>query len=269
MKTKMTILEASSLATAFSTMAGFIEGWSDDGDTYCWFRGVRDKNYWLRPGAYWRENYCESETVLTFAQEGIAFTNVGQYNSWDSYQLAQHHGIPTRLLDWTESFSAALFFALDKWDGNTTPAVFICQPYKLNETFLGWPGIIAPDDNSPSAIWRPREIAEDQKTVKQGKDGTVYDNDWPLAIYPKKGNRRIAAQQGVFTVHGRLTDGLIRLYEEKSGKDRSDAFARLDLNFPDKRQVLKQLKLLGVRRSAIYPDLDNLVKQIQEEGAWE
>lgn len=260
----MKIIEATSISQAFAVTADFIESWGGD---YCWFRGVKNSGLKLLPGAYWRKNYDEALNILTFTQEGVAFAPIQHYNSWDTYQLAQHHGIPTRLLDWSESFSAALFFALDAWDGITTPCIWICKPELLNEKFMGWKGILAPESSSYLNLWLPKSIALSSKSSKDDDDGYIYDNDWPLAIYPKKANKRIAAQQGVFTVHGRRNEDLIHLFKEKGGRE-EEAFARVELRFSDKMVAFSHLKMLGVRRSAIYPDVDNLVKQIQEDHGW-
>lgn len=260
----MKILKPRSISEAFAQTAAFIEDWGGD---YCWFRGVKDNNLKLQPGAYWRKNYTELEPILTFAQEGVAYVPINDSNSWDTYHLAQHHGIPTRLLDWSESFSAALFFALDLWEGGSCPCIWICKPEKLNRAFLGWAGIIAPESGEKLKLWLPQQIAKPHKAIEQDLEGYSYDNDWPLAIYPKKSNKRIAAQQGTFTVHGRRKEPLDELYKHRAGNP-SEAFARVDLRFKKKEEALLQLKLLGVRRSSIYPDIDNLVKQLKEDYQW-
>lgn len=262
----MQIIESDSIANGFQAAVDLIATWAVDDPPLCWFRGVKDASLDLRPGAYWRVGYNEFEPLLMFAQEGVAFTHVGSLDEWDTYYLAQHHRIPTRLLDWTESFSAALFFAFDGWDGATTPCIWILQPGPLNGVFLSWDGIVAPENNPETDSWLPKKIAM-ANPIQQDADGLSYDNRWPLAIYPKKTNTRMNAQQGAFTVHGHHS-GAIDSLVTQAGGDPQDVLARIDLKGFDKDDVVSHLGLLGIRRSAVYPDVDNFVRQVKEYYKW-
>ena len=117
---------AESLAEAFEVTLKWTTQVKDGG--IFWFRGVKDSSLELEPGAYWRSSYEEFGPLIDFVQGGGAFTTVGNLREWKTYYLAQHHGIPTRLLDWSESFSAALFFALDNWKGRSTPCIWVVRP---------------------------------------------------------------------------------------------------------------------------------------------
>ena len=259
-------IRADSLGDAFEKTIKFLSAWTRDGDPSCWFRGVKDKSLDLRPGAYWRKNYDEVGPLVMFAQEGVAFAEIEKMNCWKTYYLAQHSQIPTRLLDWTDSFSAALFFALDGWKGETIPCIWIMQPNLLNQRFLGWDGVLAPEGFKETDIWLPNQIAQGKAKLRDD-GGYIYDNSWPLAIYPKKNNQRISAQRGNFTVHGTQKEPLDVLFAKKGGKSER-VFARLELHLKDSGRAIQNLRLLGVRRSSIYPDMTSFVSDIQEEYKW-
>ena len=53
-------------------------------------------------------------------------------NSWEFLSIMQHFGIPTRLLDWSESLVTALFFALNETSSN--PQIWITNGFELNRT---------------------------------------------------------------------------------------------------------------------------------------
>jgi hypothetical protein len=254
---------------AFKETATIISEWGnkENPSPYSWFRGVSDTEHKLLPGAYWRTDYDEYGPLVSFSQEGGAFADIGPVNNWETYYLAQHHGIPTRLLDWTESFSAALFFALDGWDGVTSPCIWILNPSALNLAAIGWEGIIAPN-NFPEeiGIWLPGQIKSTEHIIKVADEFT-YDNRKPLAIYPQKLNRRIVAQQGTFTVHGRDRACLLDYIDKEIPKPDS-VIARVVLDGADIDECRRDLAMLGVRRSSIYPDIDNYIKHLKSVYNW-
>jgi hypothetical protein len=253
---------------AYRTAMSFLQSWANPDDDFLWFRGVNDCAHAPVPGAYWRKDYRELDPLIDFVQDGVAFTDVGNLESWHTYYLAQHHGVPTRLLDWTSSFGAALFFALDKWSGSTTPCVWVMKPHKLNLAFFGWEGLITPENNEAPNMWLPRAIEAGRNTKVGDEPGFVFDNEWPIAVHPRRPRGRVVAQHGFFTVHGRDKRSLPELVALK-GTDPQKVFARLDLSGLDPKLARHQLALLGIRRSNIYPDIDNFVLELKEIYEWE
>lgn len=85
------------------------------------FRGLSDKSYELRSSL----DRLDNETALI---EKYLLRNFKKYaprellpddNEWNLISIAQHHGLPTRLLDWTFSPYVALHFMsadIDKFD---------------------------------------------------------------------------------------------------------------------------------------------------------
>ena len=114
----MTPIECNSVGEAISKAQEVAFGWcTDTGDELLdvWFRGVKD-NYDLLPTNYWKGN-DEWSSLATFGQLVRNIADTTGFDEWDDYCLARHHGIPTRLLDWSEGIMQALFFAFDGWDG--------------------------------------------------------------------------------------------------------------------------------------------------------
>lgn len=119
--------------------------------------------------------------------------------------------------------------------------------------------------------WLPKQIAKRDYIISTEVDHLdevyVYDNRWPVAIFPKKSNQRIVAQQGAFTIHGRKPESLALLVAEKLGEIPT-FFAKILLKDFDKEDAIRDLKMLGVKRSSVYPDIENFVKQLQENYKW-
>jgi hypothetical protein len=266
MKAKVATLKANTLVEAISHAQGWMK--ANAPSEICWFRGVKDSTLQLLPGAYWRQNYTEIDTLLQFSQEGRAFADVGEVDEWRTYYLAQHNGIPTRLLDWTESLITALFFATDGWSGQTNPCVWIVRPCSINQLSLGWCGLISPERNEELNAWMPTRIAGGSQKITS-KDGKwVYDSASPLALYPRKNNPRLIAQQGTFTVHGTQRIPL-EDWVAQNPSDGTDVIGKVEFTRKMARdRVLSELADLGLRRSTIYPDLANFVLEMKQNQGW-
>jgi hypothetical protein len=146
------------------------------------YRGVKDTGYALIPkvGRYDcfkmstpKEIEKEERTMLRLFRER-AWPQLGdaKASDWELLALGQHHGLPTRLLDWTRNPLVAAFFAVEEeYDGDSLIYAF------HHTTF-----ILTKNQSDPFA----------RKTV--GK------------FIPNHVTQRITAQAGLFTVHPNPTE---------------------------------------------------------------
>lgn len=103
-----------------------------------WFRGQTDASYKLVPSVF-RElvdgNYYDEEMVINHfkLRDPNAEKSSMRLSTFDLLCLMQHHNLPTRLLDWTESILIALYFAVnDEAKDEKNGKVFALNVRRLN-----------------------------------------------------------------------------------------------------------------------------------------
>lgn len=223
--------------------------------TPLWFRGVSDKTHTLAPSIYRNlfNSSLEENFQNKFKSRALPFLkNRPVEDYWEWLFIMQHHGMPTRLLDWSSSALVALGFAIIfRAEGKTEDAAVWClNPLKLNETTR----VILTDlDKIP-------DIAATTNAQASYRFDAAARAEYPLAITGPLNNDRIAAQKGTFTLFPNSAKFNLE------DKIESHNFLKLLIIKNDAIETLKkQLYYLGMTESSIYPDLNNLALEIKRE----
>jgi hypothetical protein len=237
---------AANLADYFSIISSLIT--SKD---QFWFRGHEDANWALTPTAlrYNREQDRIQALGLISEFKRVAEIKLprpplpSEELQW--VQLARHFGLPTRLLDWTESATIALYFA--SLNSSVDGMVFILNPVDLNR--MSYP--------TKPRIFNAR-LDEDIIGKYLKLDGRKNPRGpRTIAINPVWNSERLMLQKGVFTLHGSR-------FQLDSAQ--APSLVGLPILNEYKSQMLLELGRVGVDEMSIFPELEHSCCYLTEKA---
>jgi FRG domain len=249
------ILKARSLNEFQSLVNEIREEWDFDKDEVPrpWYRGHQRKHWKLVPGIF-RLGHFDRETEDEIREEfAVRAPALSQHEAlptsvWDFYFLMQHYGAPTRLLDWTESPAIALYFAVRDNPGYYDSAVWVLDPYTLNQRVIKKGDVI-----SPSAVGaNPKDSARVAPWFPERWTKTTIP-DLPLAIFPTHIARRISSQRSCFTIHGKLEAGFSRFLAGSR-----PCLKKIVIPAHVVNGIRLDLQNFGIDDTTIFPDLEGL-----------
>jgi hypothetical protein len=219
------------------------------------FRGIADADEDLttslvRLGGV--ENDLESHLVRNFRRYASAHARMPDDSIWTWLALGQHHGLPTRLLDWTHSPYVALHFATEDGEAFESDGAVWCADYVRANEYL------------PEAL---RELLEREAsnlfTVEMltaaapslGEFDALAADPFVVFCEPPSFDERIVNQYALFALMSTPTERLDRWLEGKPNLARKIIVpAELKLEVRDK------LDQANVTERVLFPGLDGLAR---------
>ena len=158
--------------------------------------------------------------------------------------LAQHYGLPTRLLDWTENPLVALYFAVLSQEEARDGCIWALWPRKLNAIFGATFGSIQIQDPMVVELIKPAFVVGSKcDQVILATDGREID-------------LRMLVQVGRFTLHS--SHAAIEYLSNSATWLR-----RYIVPKEHKRKLRAQLAAMGIKQSNLFPDLTNLAAELR------
>lgn len=238
------ITDLNSLLAA-ADKAGEIFGNSRD----AWWRGHARIDWDLAPKLY-RTGYDLEERNLAIRFMNMArvrYDKIPGDEDWPSWLfLMQHYGLPTRLLDWTDSPLVALYFAVSEAaHHNEGGALWAIQPTRLNKIQAGQDVIACVQE--PEIGFLALEAFQNVEPERRNKR--------IVAVLPNHFDMRHLVQSAAFTIHG-CGEAINRLGS-------SDSFlVKFEIPAEAKQRLLRDLRKVGIHEASLFPDLDHLSRHL-------
>jgi len=163
-----------------------------------------------------------------FNTKSLSHINNYPNHTLEKLTIAQHYGIPTRLLDWTENALAALYFATyGDIDDEETHAVLWVLSLERDSSFL---------------INDLTENPFEQKELKFFKPTDII--------------QRVTSQSGWFSVHPYRGQGYYDRIE--TNIDESIRLNKIKIEKKNIKKIRDTLESCGINEYSIFQDLDSL-----------
>lgn len=177
----------------------------------------------------------------------------GDYIEW--FSLMQHHGAPTRLLDWTYSFYVATYFALDDIEWDKKSAIWaISSKWLEDKLFSKYPSY-------KRAFLRDRNFRNRENLKK------IFQKLAVVKINPYYVHGRLSVQQGCFLFPGDTTkpflENLLKFAGSKDELKKHLIKFVITENGGKRKAILEHLFRMNITRTSLFPGIDGYASSLK------
>jgi hypothetical protein len=231
-----------------------------------WYRGANCGKYQLLPKLMRdgqpidRVFEREARLITRFRQRSMPYWPAGYpQNDWEHLFAMQHHGLPTRLLDWTENLFVAAYFAVSSQarhesgkghEGTCEPAIWVLDPVRWNKAM---PGLSEFSETIQVLTTADDHLDPYNPTTNRKRPKS------PVTIYGTHNSARIVAQRGTFIVWGAEVRPLDEYQQGDIWKIRLTG---------DRESLFRDLQTLGFTETLVFPELTFLAQELSRAEGW-
>ena len=174
-----------------------------------------------------RSILLERRILADFKKRARPYLDFEVRSDWEWLALAQHHGLITRLLDWTKNPLAALWFTV--------------KDACANEDEYG-------------VVWR--FIVQEKNLLDEKENPDPFDNSEVKVYQPEHIVKRLVAQDGWFTVHK------ARIAPLELEENLSDKLLKIKIPSKSFSRIRYHLDQCNINHASLFPDLDGLCEHM-------
>lgn len=173
----------------------------------------------------------EKRMLEEFSTQSFQYLEYIPTTDLEKLTIAQHYGIPTRLLDWTENALTALYFAVTR------------------EPFV--------DDSA--VVW-VISFERDSELLYTNQEGKIFEETNIKFFKPATIISRVTSQFGWFSIHPYYGQG----YYERADKEYHGSIRlnKIIIGEGKSKKILDSLESCGINNHSIFRDLDSLGEYI-------
>ena len=195
-----------------------------------------------------------------FRKQTVANVNPLPRNSWEVLALAQHHGLPTRFMDWTTNPLVALYFAVRNPEHDTVDSKSAI--YVLTQTPLSYEELV---DNTRADS---RKQMEESLESKRGKTNKIQERHIKVLlnaeeISPFEISENVIYDPPHVSPRIRAQDGLLLAFQNPVTPLPETHYSELLIPGNRRDKIRRELEQYGVFDKQLFPDLDGLAKWLK------